>query len=190
VNYLSSKGCLEPGWSGTCQLAGGNGGASISLHCEVERLFLSWRSHINGDGEDMAETIPIVRLPWRFGGSRAYFLCPGNDAAGCGRRVAKLYLSGHRFRCRQCARLVYASRYEQQPWLRASRRANKLRRRLGITGLGVPDKPYGMWVSDYERLLEATLQAEIQATEACTARLLQLAAPARSRKPGPPQFTL
>ena len=69
----------------------------------------------------------------------------------------------------------------------ASRRANKLRRRLDITGSGVPEKPRGMLVADYERLLEATLQAETRATEASTARLWQLIAWIESRRP---PFTL
>jgi hypothetical protein len=41
--------------------------------------------------------------------------------------------------------------------------------------LGVADKPAGMPVADYERLLEAALQAEIKETEAGTKRILQLA---------------
>jgi hypothetical protein len=64
--------------------------------------------------------------------------------------------------------------YEKYPWQRAFRKANKLRQRLGITGRGAPDKPEGMPVATYERLLEETLQAEIQATETGTAWLLQL----------------
>jgi hypothetical protein len=66
---------------------------------------------------------------------------------GRGRRVSKLFLAprprpvhGRRrqqgyFLCRSCSRISYASQHEQ-PWQRASRRANKLRQRLGITGLG------------------------------------------------------
>jgi hypothetical protein len=137
--------------------------------------------------------IPIARVPSGFIDNRAYFICSGaviagenagesvGGVAGCGRRVTKLYLSQpiygqSRFLCRHCCRLVYVGNYEKQPWLRASRRANKLRHRLGITGLYVPEKPYGMWVPEYERLLEEVLQAEIQATEAGTARLLRLVA--------------
>ena len=117
----------------------------------------------------------------------------GSAGAGgrfCGRRVFKLYLSRGRFLCRHCSRLVYASKYEKQSWQRASRRANKLRRRLGIAGMNVPKKPHGMPASVYKRLLEATLQAEMQAAEAGTARLLQLAAGIGSRRRKSPQFTL
>jgi hypothetical protein len=38
----------------------------------------------------------------------------------------------------------------------------------------VADKPKGMPVADYERLLEAALQAEIKETEAGTERILQI----------------
>ena len=64
------------------------------------------------------------------------------------------------------------------------RRASKLRQRLGITGLGVPEKPKDMPVPVYARLLDATLRAEIQATEAGTHRLLRLVARLK------PRFTL
>jgi hypothetical protein len=166
----------------------------------------------SGEREGVIAVIPITYKSCGFVGNRAYFVCSGgpmrigsrtDDAAGavdagggaagvvCGRRVTKLYFSGGRFLCRHCSQLVYVSKYEQQPWERASRRANKLRQRLGITGLGVPEKPYGMSVLDYERLLEATLQAEMLETEACTARLLQLAAwIERRHNRRKPQFTL
>jgi hypothetical protein len=182
----------------------------------VGRLYLSWRnSFIPGDGtgaggdgeqgrerEEVTEVVPIVRSPCRFGGSQPFFLCPsisGGERGGviCGRRVSKLFLAqpiyGRRqgyFLCRQCSGVVYASKYEKQPWQRAARRASKLRQRLGITGLSVPNKPYGMLVADYERLLEETLQAEIKATEAGTARLLHLATGIGSRRRKSPQFTL
>jgi hypothetical protein len=201
---LSAMGCLQPGWSGAYPLAAGDVAPSIRLHCEAGRfLFLSYALAAGagggeGEREDVTEIVSITRLPWRFGGSLPYFLCPGGGGGvvaagvGCGRRVRKLYLSGRYFLCRHCSKLIYASPYDRQPWQLASRRANKLRQRLGITGLGVSEKPSGMLVADYERLLEATLQAEILETEACTARLLQLVAwidRRRNRKPQP-SFTL
>jgi len=181
ANDLSSKGCLQPGWSGACQWAHGNEVSSVSLRCEAEQLHLSWHG---GEQEEVTEIIPIVRVPCQLGGSRPYFLCSGDGAAGCGRRVIKLYLSRRRFLCRHCSQLVYASPYEQ-PWQRAFRRANKLWQRLGIAGTAVPETPKGMPVSTYARLLEAALRAETLATEACTDRLQQLAARIgnRSRKP-------
>jgi hypothetical protein len=123
----------------------------------------------DGEWEDVAETIPIVYLGCRFGGHRAYFICPGpGDGTNCGRRVNKLHLSHRYFLCRHCNRLAYASQYER-PWQRALRRANKLKQRLGI-GVGIaeplPNKPKRMWVRTYGRLLDELLQAETSADEA------------------------
>ena len=116
----------------------------------------------------MTDTIPIVHLPCRFGGSRVYFLCPGPRGTDCGRRVTKLHLSNRYFLCRHCTKLAYASQFETS-WQRALRRANKLKQRLGI-GVGIaepfPDKPKGMWVRTYDSLLDEILQAEIRVSEA------------------------
>jgi hypothetical protein len=98
--------------------------------------------------------------------------------------VFKLYLSRCHFLCRLCGRLVYTSKYGQ-PWQRASWRAHQLRLRLGIVGAVVPEKPNDVPVPVYARLLDAALRAETQATEACTARLQQLAA-----RIGKPKFIL
>jgi len=209
ANYLSAKGCLEPGWSGTWQGTNnavyGNEVYSINLRAEAGQLYLSWHSRrrgvagrniITGEGTDGGGTdgeekcgdvtaagiIPIVHVPCRFGGSRPYFVCPGN-------------LSNRYFLCRHCSGLVYASPYEQ-PWQRAYRRARRLQQRLGssITGdgssnndagmttVGVPKKPKGMSVPAYARLLEAALQAEIRAYDAATAHIQQLAAWIENRR--------
>jgi hypothetical protein len=183
ANALAVRGCLHPGRSGIYPWPGGNGViVSICFHCEALstpngcgwRLFLSYATPASSGegGGERTEIISISRVTYRSGARHLYFLCPG---AGCGRRVGKLYRSRGRFLCRHCSGLVYASHYyEQYSWQRAFGRANKLRRRLGITGASVPDKPKGMPVATYERLLEAVQQAETQATEAGTARLLQL----------------
>jgi hypothetical protein len=132
-----------------------------------------------------AEVISIFHLTYpRCGARHYYFLCPG---AGCGRRAFKLYLVRRRFLCRRCSGLVYASK-TGQPWQHAFRRANRLRQRLGITAAGAPDKPKEMRMRAYERLLDAALKAEIQATEAGTARLRRLIAWIENRHK--PPFTL
>ena len=113
MNYLSAMGCLQPGWSSTCQWILGNEVASINLRAEAEQLHLSWRG---GEREDVAEIVPIVHVPCNLGGTRRYFICPGDGTAdaGCGRRVAKLYLARRRlFLCRHCSQLSYASPYEK-----------------------------------------------------------------------------
>src|SRR6516164_8566407 len=121
--------------------------------------------------------IPIVHLRCRFGGTRAFFICPGpGDGADCGRRITKLHLSQRYFLCRHCNQLAYASQYEQ-PWKRALRRANKFKQRLGVGG-GIaeplPDKPKGMWTRTYGCLLDQILQAEMLANEAQANRIKRL----------------
>ena len=78
VDQLAKNGCLRPGCFSTCQWADGNEVVSINFRAEGERLHLSYPVRV-GDRErrDVTDTIPIVRLPCRFGGSRVYFLCPG-----------------------------------------------------------------------------------------------------------------
>ena len=180
IDQLREMGCLRPGWSGACQWTDGNEVASINVRAEVKRLHLSYTVRV-GDGErqDMAEAIPIVHLRCRFGGTRAYFICPGpGDGADCGRRITKLHLSQRYFLCRHCNQLAYASQYEQ-PWKRALRRANKLKQRLGID-VGIaepfPAKPKGMWGRTYGCLLDEILQAEMLANEAQANRFQRLLA--------------
>jgi hypothetical protein len=148
----------------------GNEVFSINLHSVAERLHLSYTVRVgDGEWEDMAETISIVHLHCRFGGSRPYFICPGpGGGTDCGRRITKLHLSHRYFLCRLCNKLAYASQYDQ-PWKRALRRANKLKQRLGIdVGIGDPllDKPKGMWIRTFDHLLNQMLQVEILANEA------------------------
>jgi hypothetical protein len=179
VDQLSKKGCLRPGWSGACQWTDGNEGFSINIRAEAERVRLSYTVRGDGEWEDIGDTIPIVHFPCRFGGSRAYFICPGPGyGTECGRRITKLRLSRRYFLCRHCNRLPYASQYEQS-WQRALKRANKLKHRLGID-VGIaepfPDKPKGMWVRTYGCLLDEILQTEMLANEAQSNRFKRLSA--------------
>jgi hypothetical protein len=179
ANRLSKTGYLRPGLSGLYHWTDGNEVASIKLDAEAGRLHISYCVCVGAEKwKDVAEIIPIVRVPCRFGGSRTYFICPGfQNGPDCGRRVAKLYVSKCYFLCRLCNRLAYASQYEQ-PWQRARRRANKLRRRLDInngTAGALPEKCKGMSARTYVCLLEKTLEAEILADEAWLKRLQWLA---------------
>jgi hypothetical protein len=85
---------------------------------------------------EVADAIPLVRVPCRFGGTRPYFICPGSlNEIACGRRVSKLYAAGRHFRCRHCHQLAYASQDEER-WERRLRRANKTRERVILERLG------------------------------------------------------
>jgi hypothetical protein len=79
VNRLHRAGCLGPGWAGGWQWTrDGEQVAWIHLRAAADHLILAYRVRIEGgDWQDVVETVRIVRLPCRFGGSRPYFVCPG-----------------------------------------------------------------------------------------------------------------
>jgi len=171
VNRLQKEGCLRSGWLGGWQWThDGEKVASITLRAEAERLHLSYRVRVGG-GEwgDVAETVRIVRVPCLFGGSRAYFICPGVvNGIACRRRIAKLYGRGRYFLCRHCCCLAYASQSENG-WDRAVRRARKIRRRLGgdpDIAEPLPKKPKGMWQRTFNQLSERASKAEAEADKA------------------------
>jgi hypothetical protein len=188
VNQLHREGCLRPGWWGGWQWTrDGEKVASINLRAEEDRLNLTYRVRIaGGDWEDVEETVRIVRIPCRFGGTRPYFSCPGVvNGTPCGQRVAKLYGSGRYFLCRHCYGLAHASQSEE-PWDRALRRASKIRMRLGgEPGMSeaFPPRPKGMWQRTYERLRRQALEAEFEADAAFAERLQLLVS--RIEKPKP-----
>jgi hypothetical protein len=163
ADRLNQAGCLRAGWAGGWQWGDGEQGASVSLRAEPDRLHLAYRVRVGGgEWEDIAEAVPLVRVPCRFGGTRPYFLCPGGvNGAACGRRVSKLYAAGRRFRCRHCHQLAHASQGEDK-WARRLRRANTVRERVIRERLGgapgplapCPPKPKGMRLRTYARLLD------------------------------------
>ena len=181
VNRLHREGCLRSGWAGGWQWKHeGENAASINLRAEHDRLHLTYRVRIGGgEREDVAETVRIVRVPCRFGGTRPYFICPGVVIGlACGRRVAKLHGPGRYFLCRHCYRLAHASQREGHGD-RAVRSANKIRRRLGGhpgTDEPFPQKPTGMWRRTYECLREQTFDAELRADEAFALKAARLLA--------------
>jgi hypothetical protein len=133
VNRLHREGCLRAGWAGGWQWThDGERVAWISLRVDADRMHLTYRVCIGGaDWKGVAETVRIVHIACRFGGSRPFFVCPGVvNGIGCGRRVVKLYGARTYFLCRHCYRLAYASQREDR-YDRALRRANNIRMRLG-----------------------------------------------------------
>ena len=113
---------------------------SIDVRTESDRVILSYR-HSQSNWQPQYHEYPVW-LEWtrcHYGGQRAWFLCP---AAGCGRRVAILYL-GEIAACRHCHSLSYDTQREAS-WSRALRKAQSIRRRLGGSGSlaeHFPDKP-------------------------------------------------
>ena len=171
VRKVQREGLLKPGHSfGWSWKRDGETIASINIRVDSGSVTLNYRSRPNG-GEWQAMNYP-VRLAWtacHYGGQRAWWLCP---AVGCGRRVAVLY-GGAVFACRHCHRLAYKSQRET-PDDRATRRADKLRDRLGwdagiLNGAG--DKPKGMHWQTFWRMQASHDDHVMQALAGMSAKL-------------------
>jgi hypothetical protein len=132
--------------------AGYTGNPLTNWWVHRNKLFRAGIQPQKWDGETVTldnQVMQITRLPWHYGGQRAYFLCD------CGRTVGKLYAPfGHPWRCRHCYGLTYARRLAA-PQYRLILKAQKIREQLG-GNLGVvnafPDKPKGMHWRRYARL--------------------------------------
>jgi hypothetical protein len=85
----------------------GSGSVGFGLQTEAGASWLRLHYTVRGD-TPVHYRVQLETTPVHFGGERWWFLCP---AAGCGRRVRKLYLgpSGTYFACRHCYNLTYAS---------------------------------------------------------------------------------
>lgn len=152
VRRLQRDGLLMAGLSFNWQWSrNGEPIGNINIRTESDRVFLNYKTRSNGgDWEPKDYPVSIDYTDCRFGGQRTWFRCP---AIGCNRRVAILY-GGSIFACRHCHQLVYQSQREHVGD-RATRRADKLRDRLGwepgiLNGNG--GKPKRMRWSTFERL--------------------------------------
>jgi hypothetical protein len=153
VRRLQRDGLLTPGQSfGWNWTRNGETVASIQIRAEARRVMLNYRHRRTGDWTPMEYPMYLDWTGCNLGGRRPWFLCP---VAGCGRRVALLYLGGAGiFACRHCYNLAYESQRETSSD-RAGRRANAIRKRLGWTAgvLNLPGgKPKGMQWRTYYRL--------------------------------------
>ena len=168
VNQLQREGCLRPGWAGSWQWTSeGSQTGLIALKADVDRIRLSYKARVaEGEWQDVEEDVRIARAPCRFGGTRAYFICPGIvNGVACRRRVTKLHGAGRYFLCRHCYRLTYASQNEGV-LDRTHRRIRKINRRLGRGDRPpdmIPAKPKGMWARTYQRLRDRIDEDESRA---------------------------
>jgi hypothetical protein len=112
--------------------------------------------------KSVEQRVPLVWTRCHLGGARPWFRCNASvGARPCGRRVAKLYLRGHVFACRQCCGLAYASQSENRRY-RAISRVQKLRMRLGGSPNLLerfPKRPRGMHRMTYYRLSAKAMAA-------------------------------
>jgi hypothetical protein len=70
VNQLHQAGCLHPGWTGIGQWSDGVAADNaISLKAEPDRLHLSCRIRVDDAWENVTETVSIIQVSCRFGGT-------------------------------------------------------------------------------------------------------------------------
>lgn len=149
---LKRRGLLRRGaysqlfWKGR----GGEPGPSIRIKGgkDTVELQYGWRRG-NEPWQLHEERVALRHHERNFGGCETYFLCPK-----CARTVKRLYSGGVRYLCRTCHCLVHASTQER-PGNRATRKNQKLRRRLGAEiGLGdwIGPKPKGMHRKTFEKI--------------------------------------
>lgn len=154
VGRLQRDGLLVPGGFFSWQwLRRGEEVASVVIRTEEDKINLSYRAKNRGEEwQDMNYPVYLEYTACNYGGRRAWFRCP---AAGCGRRVAKLY-GGAVFACRHCHDLAYPCQREQE-LDRLIRKLDKLRDRLswqpGFLG-GMGARPKGMRQHTYSRMCE------------------------------------
>ena len=117
-----------------------------------------------GDWEKVEQDISVIHIPCRFGGSRPYFICPGQfHPKHHSQKALKLYIIDRYFLCRHCNELKYSSQFESK-WERKLRKANKYRLKVGgENGLGsdFPDRPKGMWSKTYSGISDKYNHAEM-----------------------------
>ena len=149
IRKIARKGFLKDGMSFSWKwLINDQLVAGISIRVDFRlSAALSWR--VRSTGEVIEQWVQTQTTPCHLGGQRHWFTCPR-----CSKRVAVLYAPGQYFACRQCGGLGYATQKEDAGD-RASRRAEKLRKRLdwepGILN-GDGGKPKGMHWETYQRL--------------------------------------
>lgn len=176
VNVLHRKGALTPGASGTLLWGreGADAEASVTFRVDEATLILCYDDG-HAAGFCVEQHVSLTSVPVAFGGSRAYFLCPGAD---CGRRSLILYFHRGVFRCRHCHGLAYESQREDAKQ-RARRRADKLRARFcwpkhRIFAPQIVVRPKGMWSRTFDRLRGDAVAAEAIATAAQVAHWTRL----------------
>jgi hypothetical protein len=157
VLRLNREGYLKLGLRYTWQW---QKGTNIVIETKPDGIDLLYGISRNGQPrEDIHIEVPLSWSSCNYGKKRPWFICPSK---GCGRRVAKLYLEGKYFLCRNCHDLAYASQRERKEF-RLLNKANKIYQRLGIKDrddIYIKSKPKGMHQATYDLLCDKALDIE------------------------------
>jgi hypothetical protein len=109
--------------------------------------FYVWKGKEDEAGP-IRSTVRLDRRPCRFGGTRAYFVCPR-----CARRTLRLAVLAGGMCCGTCGRITWGSRRETET-RRLVRKANKIALRLGLDCFGDhPKRPPHMRAETYARTM-------------------------------------
>jgi hypothetical protein len=153
---LSPGWCLTIQWSQDRKVVG-----SVNVRTDAGQVILAYKRLSNdGSWQNLELPVSITWTACHYGNARAWFTCP---VSGCQRRVAILYV-GLGVACRRCFQLAYDSQRES-PSTRATRRAQRIRMRLGGTSnmfLPLPLKPKRMHWLTYQRLRREEAEANAQ----------------------------
>jgi hypothetical protein len=135
--------------------------AKLHVEHDAERdtfaAFYVWKGKDDEAGP-IRSTVRLERRPCRFGGTRAYFVCPR-----CARRTLRLAVLAGGLCCGTCGRITWGSRRETET-RRLVRKANKVALRLGLDYFGDhPKRPPHMRAATYARIMAELepLKAEI-----------------------------
>lgn len=125
--------------------------AKLHVEHETERdtfaVFYVRKGKEDEDGP-IRSTVHLDRRPCRFGGTRAYFICPL-----CARRTLRLAVLASGLCCGTCGRITWGSRRETET-RRLVRKANKIALRLGLDYFGDrPKRPPHMRAATYARIM-------------------------------------
>ena len=146
------SGTLAPGKATMVRWGSGHEARAARIGSESEECVMV---RFTVAGVQRVQRIALTYTSPNYGGRRPWFLC------GCARRVAKLYLVGGRWGCRECCDLDYPTQHEGR-YMRAYRRKKAIYRRLGSPWpengafdppMGVPTRPPGMHSWTYTSLL-------------------------------------
>ena len=128
ANYMAGWGAFDGGRRQTIDFDD-DGLPKLAFEMEDDRdaftVFYQWKQTSKADnGDPIRSRVFLDRRPCRFGGRRAFFICPS-----CGRRALRLAVFPEGLRCGPCGRVTWKSRREQ-PLQRLIRRANKIALKL------------------------------------------------------------
>jgi len=153
VRRLRKSRPLLPGTAGVWTWTR-DGDATGQMQYRIEHTSIEFRYRVTEDeseGEDVCIVVPLRSRRCRFGGSRAYMLCPCCFKA---REVIVMTTSGRQWGCRTCLRLRYQSQ-RLAPADRMQRRADTLYDRAGTDyGEGMVLKRKWMRWRTFNRLMD------------------------------------